>query len=439
MQSGHLNCLDNSTVSSADKVCSVGRMSQKDANTISPANRAFLEQDGPRAFVSYASDTVKLSVESKDPIGRLCNELRLRGFKTFRDTASIRVGQPNEDTIFEALADADVYMPVIDEHFLASDFCREEFRFANSPETKPENLIVVPIIVGLGYGRDEVAGQLWDALRYDVGAYWTNPSPSALNSGHALDAAREALTRILPKSAEGGPLRIGVVTRGSARGAGFVIDGSEIFGESAVEVGDCETWEMLATSIADVERALRAHTDVRDIELELNCHLAAGMIAGFTFRENAGWRVTINDRAGLVEPSDELAGSLVTSKFEASSFSGTGGRVAVGVDLVGRLQTDDVRAIYPEPPRGYIWAIEGGGVVKHSLDAIAPSANDVAAAIRSTGDRHKVDAFDLCLATPVSFAVLLGTRLGSICAPVALYDWDKKNRKYELVYELEEE
>lgn len=415
-------------------------MSFKDANTMSPANRAFLGQDGPRAFVSYASDTVKLSGESKDPVGRLCNELRLRGFKPFRDTEKIRAGERNENTIFDALADADVYVPVIDRHFLASDFCRKEFKVASSPETRPEGLLIVPIIVGLGDGREAVAGPLWDALKYDVGANWNDPSPMEFNADHALAAAREALGRVLREGGGGNSaLRIGLVTRGTENGTGFVIDGSGIFDESVAEVGDAKAWDMLAVAIGDVERALRAHTDVREIEIAASCHLAAGTLIGFAFRENAGWRVTVSDRAGLVRPSDAIDTSLVSGEFEASSFSGNGGRIAVAVDLIGRLQSDDVRAIYSAPPRGYVWAIEGSGLVKHALDSIAPTANEVAAAIRRAGDEHKVDAFDLCLSTPVSFAVLLGTRLGSLCAPVALYDWDKKNRKYELVHELEEE
>lgn len=392
------------------------------------------------AFVSYSDQTVRSAGESKDPVGRLFQEVSLRGFDAFRDVSSLRTGEFNEEVISDRLAQSDVYLPVVDQHFLESDFCKKEFALANSPKLAARGLSVVPIFVGLGDSRDQIEKRVWPELHYSVKAHWTGLIGDILTGELSQRAALESLKRVLPpnQGTEDDAIKITLISRGSFGGSGFIIDASGVFDESAVEVGSTESWARLGRAVADVEKVIRAHTAVRAIEFKLQCHLSAAVILGFNFRENAGWRISVTTAHGVAHRMPSSQGAVVSPTFEPGQFSGSGGVVAVAADLADRSIAEGVRHAYAEVPRGFIWDLFEGDGSMHDHAAISPTAIKLAHAMRKSADEHRVDALDLFLCGPTSFAVFLGTRLGSLGAPIRLQEWDKAKHRYQPVFELKE-
>lgn len=416
-------------------------MTQIRPTTIDPDHRAGDVSSRPLAFLSYASEDAQLGTESREAIGRIETELLLRGFDVFRDTSFLTGGVRNETAIFAALSRATIYVPYLSSNFLTSDFCLREFKFATSPETQPDGLTVLPVSVGLGATREELRHGTWENLRYDFTSSWFAPWLFGFEPGREADFATLALEVAFPpgQGPADGEWLISVVSRGTPQAFdGLTVDASGLFGDSVAAMGSSDDWTRIKRAINDVEKTLKAHGARRKVAVSLSCHLSAAALFGFAFRQNASWRLEVIRDDARVEASPSARGSVIADKFEPGAFNGSGGPLAVAVNLLPRRVVEGVRASFDSSPRGYLWLARQNAEDELPLDLIGPTATDVAAQIRNHRDDLKPDRIDLFLSSPASFAALLGCRLGAVCCPVSLFEWNKATNKYEAVLQLKE-
>lgn len=409
--------------------------------TSDPANRAASIGNRPKAFLSYTSrgdDSNNRNI--KVTVGRLEEELRLRGFEVFLDTSSIGGAAPIEAEIFDEIDRSDIFIAVLTPEYLERDYCLKEFRRARDRSRSGTCPRIYPVAIGIGDDRETVQQATWEQLRFDFSAYWIDSVFINFDREDAAEVARCALNHVFP--ADTGPTddgwRINLISRGSPSSfEGLKIDASLVFGGSVSEVGTAEDWERLHCAVTDVEAVLRAHGPRRRVVLTPQCHLPAALMFGWVFRRNAGW--TFSVMQGEMGCATDVQDSAPVLDFEVEdgSFDSGGGRLAISLDVVGRSIDSAVRHSYQQPPRGYLWCSSTiqGDLNAAQIGAAAVEASDQIIARR---DDYRPSSLDVFLATPAAFAALVGHRLGAIHCSIDLFEVHKETHEYSKVISMKE-
>lgn len=379
----------------------------------------------PGAFVSYVHEPHKPSAV------RITEELRLRGFTTFRDLDAIRHGHRIEREITDGLAAADVVVFDLTAEALESDPVVEM-------ELKPtirrfrEEGRPVPLIVARGLGATPASVQqaTWSRLAIPFDATWTMTVPNAdvpIAAADAAHAASRALTTVFApgRGPSDGAWNLHLATRGHpSHGRELVIDATSLVGGEANRPGTRQDWDRVLAGLRDVERALRAHGGRRLIDVTASAHLTAAFAAGFTFRRVCGWTVCAHTQNGSeCHQSESLTHDGLMVISDPGSLNSK--VMTVEIDLLGHGIDDAVeRALRAgEPPRERLSIhrdAQGQRIDDAELGAMAAAiADQMKRRQRATG----VHTVRLFMAAPAPFAVLLGTELNALGTDIELHEF----------------
>lgn len=414
-------------------------MTQAAQTSIDPANRAVSSEKRPKVFLSYTSRGDESDAHDiKGTVGRLEEELRLRGFEVFLDTSSIEDAAPVESEIFDQIDQSDVFIAVLTPTYLERDYCLREFERARIPHRKATR--IYPIAIGLGGDRETVQHTTWDLLHFDFSAHWIRSIFMDFGRDHSAEVAKNALKYVFQANMgpADGEWRICLISRGSpASFDGLTLDASPIFGQSTSEVGTEADWLRLHEAVSDVEKVLRSHGQRRRVVFSPQCHLPAALMFGWVFRRNAGWSLTTMQGESLCSAESTGDETVLNTEVEHGAFDVGGGRFAIALDVKQRSIGEEVRRTYPQSPRGFLWA---SGSKSGDLNAAEIGAAAVHATQRITEcrDSFKPMSLDIFMAAPASFAALVGHRLGSIHCSMKLFECDKRTGEYHEVISLEE-
>ena len=83
---------------------------------------------------------------------------------------------------------------------------------------------------------------------------------------------------------------------------GLSVDATSFLGGEHPQVGHPAAWERFHQGLLDLERALRAHGQRREVELTGRAHLTAAVAAGFIFRRPTGWLLSVCADDGACYP-----------------------------------------------------------------------------------------------------------------------------------------
>lgn len=380
-----------------------------------------------RAFASYSWATAA----DQESIGRIVDELRLRGFVTFRDRQALPPAGDIEGVIRSELARSAVYVPYLTPEALESDPVVDlEFHTAAELARVHGFPVVMPVVRNLGTDRQALTEDTWSRLQHDFSARWTRlptGGPGPLEIADAAAHAGDALRAAFPEG-EGpadGRWELALTTRGGRPAAGqLTIDGTDLLGGPQARVGWQADWRRVFDGLCDLKGALTAHGHRRQLLLRPTCHLSAALATGWIFRRTAGWTVAVAcDEAECVGSGARQHPGLRVTR-EHGAFRARGGRLVVSVDLVPRGIQDAVRRAQPTAPRAYLAVTVEDVSRRIPADQLGAMAAAAAATIKSTRDELGVEEVALYLATPVGFAALVGAELGALGCPLQLHEHD---------------
>lgn len=380
-----------------------------------------------RAFASYAWATE----EDQESIGRIVDELRLRGFTVFRDRQATPPAGDIEGVIRSELARSTVFVPYLTPEALASDPVVDlEFHTAAELARTQGFPVVLPLARNLGTDREALTERTWSRLQHDFSARWTRltadgPGPLEIAdaAAHAGDALRAAYLE--GQGPADGRWELVLTTRGGRPApAQLTVDGTDLLGGPQARAGSPAEWKRVFEGLCDLKGALTAHGHRRELLLRPTCHLSAALAAGWVFRRSAGWAVVVACEGSECAASGVREHPWLRISREHGVFRAAGGRLVVSIDLVPRGIQDAVRRAQAAPARAYLAmavADPGRRIAVGELGSMAAAA---AAAIKSARGELGADEVALYLATPVPFAALLGAELGALGCPIRLHEHD---------------
>lgn len=379
----------------------------------------------PGAFVSY------VHVPHKPSALLLTEELRLRGFSTFRDLDAIRHGHRIESEIEEGLDVSDIVVFDLTRETLESEAVVElelrptmrRFRTERRP---------IPFVVARGLGANAAAVQeaTWERLAVPFDATWTMAITEAevpIAQSDAATAAARALSAVFAprRGPDAGAWHLHLATRGhTSHGPQFVIDATSLVGGSANRPGSEADWLRIWTALCDLERVLRAHGGRRAITITAQAHLTAAVAAGFAFRRVCGWTICVQAPSGIeCSQSDVLAHDDIVVTTDPGSVRGKA--ITVEIDLLGHGIDEAVerglRAGDPPRERTLVRrAAYDRRIADGELGAMAAMAAD---AIKRRQRATGADTVRLFMAAPAPFAVLLGTELNALGGDLVLHEF----------------
>jgi hypothetical protein len=271
------------------------------------------------AFVSYSRHTQTALL--------LTEELRLRGFSTFRDFDSIQHGHRIESDIEEGLARADVVIFDLTEEALVSEAVVEmEFK-PTMRRARSGRPLALAVCRGLGSTPAEVQENTWARLTTPFDATWTMVLPGAADPAVPIDAADGALAagRALAgvfRPACGpdvGRWNIHVATHGHPSfGPELTVDATNLVGDSERRTGAPEDWSRIWRALCDLERVLAGHGARRGITLTAYAHLTAAVAVGFAFRRTKGLGSVHGVRRRRRLPAERTARARRTDRHRRS-------------------------------------------------------------------------------------------------------------------------
>lgn len=390
------------------------------------------ERIGPkvlRAFASYAWATQ----EDQASIGSIVEELRLRGFATFRDREGLAHADDLEARIRKEIARSAVVVPYLTPDSLKSDpVVALEFATARTLHEEHGRPVLMPIVRNLGTDRAEITRTTWARLRYDFGSRWTRlpaagSGPLSVDdaASHAGDALRAALA-----AGEGpdlGQWELRVATRGDRPSpCQLTVDATDLVGGDTSRPGDRQTWSRVFRGICDLKKTLNEHGARRGIRIEPTCHLTGAFAAGWVFRRTTGWKVTVLGQDGVECEASDLRShdALLIGPRVNGVFAAAGGTLVVSVDLVPRDIAMPVAQAQPEPPRAHLPVRRTATAQSIPCEELGAMAAMTADAIKAQCAEIHPDQVALYLATPAAFAVLLGAELGALGCPIMLHEYD---------------
>lgn len=388
------------------------------------ADAATLRRYG--ALVSYSQHTQTALL--------LTEELRLRGFSTFRDLDSIQHGHRIAADIEEGLAHADAVIFDITEEALASEAVVEmEFK-PTMRRARSGRPLALAVCRGLGSTPTEVQENTWARLTTPFDATWTMTLPGATSPNIPIAAADAAL---VAGRALGGVFRRGcgpsadrwnihLVTHGHPSfGPQLTVDATNLVGGHERRTGSRECWARIWRALCDLERVLAGHGARRGITLTAYAHLTAGVAAGFAFRRTKGWELCVAS-TGLTDcqQSELLAHDDLTFSLDPGSLNGDA--MTVEIDVLGQgIDPAVERALQASaPPRARLLV----GRRENGARIAASEYGAMAAATAQEIKRHQrclgVRNLRFFIAAPLPFAVLLGAELNAAGAHIHLHEFD---------------
>jgi hypothetical protein len=374
----------------------------------------------PRAMVSYAH------ADETDTVGRIEQELRLRGFHVVRDMESFRAGRATEGEMADGIS-SNVIVAHLGPNALKSEAVIES---ELKPALRAYNTTGKPVVVivphGIGADRAEVDATIAGRLPYSANVSWGpifgNPDP--LPNDEAARIADQALGSLLGASrgAGGECWQIKVATRGTRTAApGILVDATDLVGGHDPRPGTPEDWQRFYTGLRDLEHALRAHDDRRRVEFTLAAHLTASVAAGFAFRRE--WQVCVNDDVGQM---CQLGDKVDYDGFDIPPVQpGTGSdeRLFVEIAITGANIEQDVEAVIERTgmPRARLRIGREAGERMPSTEFAAAAAG-AAQLIKNVRRQNRAKRVDLFMAAPAAFAALLGSQLNALGCPLVLHE-----------------
>ena len=380
----------------------------------------------PKALVSYSHADETVSV------GRLAEELRLRGFGVVRDTDSFRGGRRIGGEMAGAV-DADLVVAHLTENALSSEaVLNGELRPALRSYREEGHPVVLLIPRDLGSTRKAIDEAIKGRLPVSVETTWGDIAPQGaleLPIEFCAEQARKALHSVFGPGLgpDDGRWNLQMLTRGTRRSfPGLNVDATDLAGGRDARPGDPGAWDRILTGVCDLEETLREHGSRRDVDIVPFCHLGAALALGFAFRRSKGWRLCVKANNGAVcTPAD----AHDTSELKVSPVDqGTpDGRLFVEIDLVGRTPQRTVDRVVERSgsaPAGRITiARDDYGHIIRS-ERIGGTALAVAAAVKSARGLVRASEVHIFMAVPASFAVLLGSELNALGATVCVHEHD---------------
>ncbi len=344
----------------------------------------------------------------------LDREMRLRGIPVWRDVRELGAGGLNEVVAADALRDLScgcvLYFTeaVIDSWFIKS----VELAAVRHRIERDGDFFVTAVFDGVSSEESEV-------LRREIGVDPGN------YQGIFIDQAVDFEVQIRPFASQvlgsylatvaGEPTVIAVDTWNELP---LAVDGALHLnwagGDSGAGVLPIEP-ELLKDAARDVEAALRARTDCRDLRVSGNVHLSAAFLVGYSFREPAGWRIVadhpraaveitsvVADRQGWrlnLRPNQNDSTELVVQVCASAECGHAVRRHRGGGEARAEL------GVFPA----------GGGPGRSSLEGIEINllAAAVVGAIREARERYDVTSTQLYLACPWTLAMALGWNFAS--------------------------
>jgi SMODS-associated and fused to various effectors sensor domain/TIR domain len=396
------------------------------------SSRALAEPAPPRpygAFVSYSRHTRTALL--------LTEELRLRGFATFRDFDSMQHGHRIESDIEEGLARADAVIFDVTEEALASEAVVEvEFK-PTMRRARSGPPLALAVCRGLGSTPAEVHENTWARLTTPFDATWTMvlPGPTdpdvPIDTADAALAARRALAGVFRpgRGPEVGRWNIHVATHGHPSfGPELTVDATNLVGGNERRTGTPEDWSRIWRALCDLERVLAGHGTRRAITLTAYAHLTAAVAVGFAFRRTKGWDLCV-EAGGRddCQQSELLAHDDLTVSVDPGSLNGR--VMVVEIDLLGHgIEPAVERALRGgQPPRARLLVRRRENHARIELSEFGAMAAATAHEIKRQQRRLGVTELRFFLAAPLPFAVLLGAELNAAGAQVQLHEFDGHN------------
>jgi hypothetical protein len=381
------------------------------------------------ALVSYSRHTQTARL--------LTQELRLRGFSTFRDYDSIQHGHRIESDIEDGLLRADAVVFDLTAEALASDAVVEmEFKptMRRARDGRP---LALAVCRGLGSTPAEVQANTWARLTTPFDATWTMTLAGATDPGVPIDSADAALAsgRALAgvfrsgRGPDDGRWNIHVVTHGHPSfGPQLTVDATDLVGGNERRTGAPEDWARVWHALCDLERVLAGHGGRRGIALTAYAHLTAGVAAGFAFRRTKGWDLCVVSGGRVdCQQSQLLVHDDLSFSLDPASLNGDA--MTVEIDLLGHgIDPAVERTLQTSaPPRARLLIRRR----THGARIAGPEFGAMAAAAAQEIKRHQrslgVTDLRLFIAAPLPFAVLLGAELNAAGAPIRLHELDGHN------------
>jgi hypothetical protein len=381
------------------------------------------------ALVSYSRHTQTALL--------LTEELRLRGFSTFRDFDSIQHGHRIESDIEEGLTHADAVVFDLTKEALASEPVVEiEFK-PTTRRARSGRPLALAVCRGLGSTPAEVQANTWARLTTPFDATWTMTLPGATDPHVPIDAADAALAagRALAgvfcpgRGPDPGRWNIHVVTHGHPSfGPELTVDATNLVGGDERCTGAREDWSRIGRALCDLERVLAGHGARRGITLTAYAHLTAGVAAGFAFRRTKGWDLCVASRHRVdCQQSELLAHDDLSFSLDPGSLHGDA--MTVEIDVLGHgIDPAVERALQTStPPRARLLVRRcenGARIMPSEFGAMAAAT---AQEIKRQQRRLGVTDLRFFIAAPLPFAVLFGAELNAAGARIHLHEFDGHN------------
>lgn len=352
----------------------------------------------------------------------LDRELRLRGVPIWRDVRELGAGGLNEEVAAEALRNlcrgCVLYFTgtVLDSWFIKS----VELAAVRHRIERDRDFFVTAVFDGVGSQESETLRQ---EIGVDPGNY----------QGIFIDKAVDFEVQIRPFANQ--VLRRYLATVPDEPTAIAVDTWNEI--PLDVEAALHLNWagtdsgtgplplepDLLKDAARNVEAALRARTDNRDLRVVGNVHLSSAFLVGYIFREPTGWRIVADHPRGLVEVADVAADGqdwLLNLRPAQNDSTELVVQVCASAECGNAVRrhrgAGEARAelgVFPPD----------GGPGRTSLEGVQinPLAAAVVVAIREARERYGVDITQLYLACPWTLAMALGWNFAS-SGPVVVHE-----------------
>lgn len=286
--------------------------------------------------------------------------------------------------------------------------------------------IVVMVPHGIGDDRPAAEASIAGRLPYSPAVSWGDVfgDPAPLSIEDAAKVADDALRSLLGtgRGPSDDSWRIKVATRGSRSAAeGFLVDATDLVGGEEPRPGSPDDWKRVAGGLRNLESALRAHGNRRQIELTLACHATASVAAGFVFRRE--WQLCVkDDRGQLCELGDEADyDGFIIPPVEAGLS--TDERLFVEIAITGADIEQDVEAVIARTglPRARL-RIGRDGQTRMPVTDFPAAAAGAAQLIKNVRRQHRAKRVDLFIAAPAAFAALLGNQLNALGGQLVLHE-----------------
>lgn len=388
-------------------------------------------------FISYSKD--------RDVLAVVAQALRFHGAAPWRDVESLPAGSRTHDEIEAELGRCHGAILWLSQATLDSDYVMKVEVPLIQRQVERRAFRLLPVFVGMR--PSEAIRAVRSRTGIDIGDH----NGHTLDSDAAMEEEAAAIVRKYvdaavndrAKTVERDPI-VRCVTRDdtAARRSEADLNFDLRREHSDGGVPDEATAVKLQQAISSACSAVSASFESPTVDLELKCHLHIGVALGHAFRKPSGrrprvrvedetwWDVAMVKQAGADLPALERA----TSNGEVGS-SRTAVLVSLTQDVSNGVNRSVAAGNLRYRRRQMFWPAGGPGqfAVPDAVTANlwAQQVADVMQEERSNG----VTDFDVFMAAPIPFAVMLGWRLNAI-GPVRLHHWVGNQGPYAPVWTL---